>query len=114
MSGSGIRPFIEEGKLHIPPDCETKYQWWEDQGQSIWETLAELNIPENVRKHYAYLYWLDHEETPQTKYAAIEVSMNSFTVEIKRNISLPQDSIAISSLLCRELDTTESFAQVEK
>lgn len=46
-------PRIDElGKLHIGFNSHPKYHWWTPDGQSILETLLELNAPwEVAQKH---------------------------------------------------------------
>jgi len=46
------RPYINRrGELIIPLDCNPRYHWWAG-GQSIAETLAELNAPPEVWARY--------------------------------------------------------------
>jgi hypothetical protein len=45
------RPFIKDGELRIPFGCVPKYKWWAG-GQSIFETLLELNAPDEVIEKY--------------------------------------------------------------
>ena len=46
-------PYLDgQGDLVIPFDAPLKYHHWRAGGQSIWQTLAELNAPpEVVRRH---------------------------------------------------------------
>ncbi len=42
------KPFIKNGsELIIPSGCHSKYKWWED-GQSIFETLLEIDAPDSL------------------------------------------------------------------
>lgn len=46
-------PYIaEDGDLVIPYDSDPKYHYWKPCGQSIFETLRELNVSEEVWKRY--------------------------------------------------------------
>ena len=45
------KPFIINGELRIPLDCHPTYKWWNG-GQTIYETLTELEAPWRV--------WLSH------------------------------------------------------
>ncbi len=50
------KPYIDDDRrLRIPVDAEPKYRWWDD-GQSVWETLGELGVPENERRRFIQLY----------------------------------------------------------
>lgn len=44
------------GELIIPFDCDPKYHWWKPGGQSLAETLAELNAPPEVWRRYVAGY----------------------------------------------------------
>ena len=46
------KPYIKNKKLVVPLNCPEKYQWWNG-GQSITETLNELNAPHEVRQKYS-------------------------------------------------------------
>ena len=46
------KPFLKNKNLVVPIDCPQQYQWWNG-GQSITETLNELNAPLEVRQKYA-------------------------------------------------------------
>jgi hypothetical protein len=46
-------PSIDEsGTLHIPFNSHPKYYWWTINGQSIMQTLIELNAPWEVARNY--------------------------------------------------------------
>lgn len=46
-------PYIDEqGILHIGDNTDPKYHWWRKSGQSIAETLRELNAPDEVYFKY--------------------------------------------------------------
>lgn len=46
-------PYLDEqGDLVIPFDAPPKYCYWREGGQSIWQTLAELNAPPAVLRKY--------------------------------------------------------------
>jgi hypothetical protein len=50
------RPYINDrGELIIPCDCLPRYRWWAG-GQSIAETLTELNAPPEVWRRYVAGY----------------------------------------------------------
>src|ERR1041385_5198616 len=47
------KPFIDsDDNLHVPHDADPRYRWWQG-GQSVAETLRELNAPDSVMKLYA-------------------------------------------------------------
>ena len=47
-----LRPYLtDSGELIIPTDVPEKYKWWAG-GQSIKETLAELNASDEVVHRY--------------------------------------------------------------
>ena len=46
------QPRIEDGVLIIPHDVHPKYHWWSQDGQSIMDTLLELEAPFEVAKKY--------------------------------------------------------------
>ncbi len=47
-----VTPYLKDsGELIIPLDCQEKYRWWAG-GQSIFETLIELDAPDNVFEKY--------------------------------------------------------------
>ena len=42
------KPYLKNGsELIIPSGCNPKYRWW-DKGQSIFETLLELDAPDSL------------------------------------------------------------------
>ncbi len=46
------KPYLTEtGELIIQSDAPVEYKWW-DGGQSVKETLEELNAPEEVVNRY--------------------------------------------------------------
>ena len=46
------KPYLTEtGELIISSDAPVEYKWW-DGGQSVKETLEELNAPEEVVHRY--------------------------------------------------------------
>ena len=46
-------PYINErGELIIPLGSDPKYHWWTEEGQSIEETLKELQAPPDVMAKY--------------------------------------------------------------
>ena len=46
-------PYINErSELIIPHDSDPKYHWWTEEGQSIEETLKELQAPPDVIAKY--------------------------------------------------------------
>ena len=46
------KPYLTEtGELIIPSGAPVEYKWW-DGGQSVKETLEELNAPEEVVHRY--------------------------------------------------------------
>lgn len=47
------KPYItEEGELVIPFDSDPKYQYWKPCGQSLFETLRELKVSEEIWNKY--------------------------------------------------------------
>ena len=47
------KPFIDErGTLVIPADADPRYFYWAKCGQSIFETLRELNVSDEIWKRY--------------------------------------------------------------
>lgn len=51
------RPYINaQGELIIPFDCDPRYHFWKPGGQSIAETLTELNVPSEVWRRYVVGY----------------------------------------------------------
>lgn len=54
------KPYISErGELIIPDDCDPKYYYWAKCGQSLYETLRELNVSDEIWKKYT-----DRNEAP--------------------------------------------------
>lgn len=50
------RPYLTaQGELRIPFTADEKYFWWQG-GQSIAETLVELNAPDEVIRRYCGSY----------------------------------------------------------
>lgn len=47
-----IAPAITAGTLTIGPQSHPKYHWWTSDGQSIIETLIEINAPWEVARKY--------------------------------------------------------------
>jgi len=48
----GKEPYIDNnGTLFIPVDADPKYHWWKN-GQSIKDTLTELNASDEIKKQY--------------------------------------------------------------
>lgn len=46
------KPRIEDGMLRIPVTVHPRYRWWTEEGQSITETLIELDAPWDVAVRY--------------------------------------------------------------
>ena len=47
------KPYIDErGTLVIPADADPRYFYWAKCGQSLYETLRELNVSDEVWKRY--------------------------------------------------------------
>lgn len=47
------KPYIAaDGNLIVPYDSDPKYHYWKPCGQSIFETLRELNVTEEVWSRY--------------------------------------------------------------
>jgi hypothetical protein len=46
------KPFIEGEDLVIPYNSDPKYHWWKPYGQSIADTLRELQVTDKVWKNY--------------------------------------------------------------
>jgi hypothetical protein len=52
MESTGQIPYLtENGELIISSDAPSKYKWW-DSGQSVKETLEELEASEEVMDRY--------------------------------------------------------------
>jgi TubC N-terminal docking domain len=46
------KPYIKNGsELIIPSGCHPKYRWW-DNGQSVFETLLELDAPDSMIENH--------------------------------------------------------------
>ena len=45
-------PSLRDGRLVIGFDCDESFQWWKPEGQSIAQTLADLDAPADVVKRY--------------------------------------------------------------
>ncbi len=45
------KPFLKNNELIIPSDCAQKYRWWQG-GQSIFETLQELEAPVDLMEQH--------------------------------------------------------------
>ncbi len=54
MSGATFtKPYItEEGDLVIPEDADPRYYYWASCGQSLYQTLRELNVSEEIWNRY--------------------------------------------------------------
>lgn len=51
------RPYINDrGELIIPFDADPRYHWWKLGGQSLAQTLAELDAPPEVWRRYVVGY----------------------------------------------------------
>jgi hypothetical protein len=51
------RPYINgRGELIIPFNADSRYHYWKPGGQSIAETLMELNAPPEVWRRYVASY----------------------------------------------------------
>ncbi len=48
-----VEPYIKNNSLIIPFDCPHKFKWWAG-GQTILETLKELNAPEETMRKYRH------------------------------------------------------------
>lgn len=45
-------PYMENGRLVIPFTAHPKYHWWKPDGQSVMDTLIELNVEwKDVQQH---------------------------------------------------------------
>ena len=45
-------PSLRDGSLRIGFDCDPLFQWWKPEGQSLAQTLADLDAPADVvRRH---------------------------------------------------------------
>ncbi|MCK9173552.1 MAG: hypothetical protein M0O99_08700 [Desulfuromonas thiophila] len=47
-------PRIERGELIFPTDCHPRYRWWTPGGQSLRQTLIELEAPFEVARRYVH------------------------------------------------------------
>ena len=45
-------PSLRDGSLRIGFDCDESFQWWKPEGQSLAQTLADLDAPADVVKRY--------------------------------------------------------------
>lgn len=45
-------PSLHDGSLHIGFDCDPLFQWWKPEGQSLAQTLADLDAPADVIRRY--------------------------------------------------------------
>ena len=43
---------LPDGSVHIGFDCAPKYQWWKPGGQSLAQTLADLDAPADTVRRY--------------------------------------------------------------
>ena len=50
--GGWVKPIVSGGELLIDFAAHPKYHWWAADGQSIYETLIELNVPWEVARKY--------------------------------------------------------------
>lgn len=47
-------PYLtEEGELRIPLNTLPRFRWWQEGGQSVWTTLAELGAPLGTWRRHA-------------------------------------------------------------
>lgn len=47
------KPYItDDGELVVPFDADPKYQYWKPCGQSLFETLRELKVSEEIWNKY--------------------------------------------------------------
>jgi len=51
-SGTFVRPYMEGNILIIPHDSDPRFHWWRPCGQSIYETLRELKVSEDIWQNY--------------------------------------------------------------
>lgn len=45
-------PSLRDGSLRIGFDCDPLFQWWKPEGQSLAQTLADLDAPADVIRRY--------------------------------------------------------------
>lgn len=45
-------PSLRDGLLHIGFDCDPLFHWWKPEGQSLAQTLADLDAPADVVRRY--------------------------------------------------------------
>lgn len=45
-------PSLRDGSLHIGFDCDPLFQWWKPEGQSLAQTLADLDAPADMVRRY--------------------------------------------------------------
>lgn len=51
--GGWKKPFINQaGELIYPPETHPAYRYWDPDGKSIFETLKELNAPQEIVDRY--------------------------------------------------------------
>lgn len=48
---SSVKPYLHNGELRIPTGSDDKYRWWAS-GQSIYDTLLELNASDSIIEKY--------------------------------------------------------------
>jgi len=51
-SGTFVHPYMEGNILIIPHDSDPRFHWWRPCGQSIYETLRELKVSEDIWQNY--------------------------------------------------------------
>lgn len=47
-----MMPSLRDGRLHIGFDCDPLFQWWKPEGQSLAQTLADLDAPADMVRRY--------------------------------------------------------------
>ncbi len=76
-------PYIKNGwELIIPTNCPDKYKWWAG-GQSIFETLLELNAPNSlIKEHVGELgspkHWRQWQEILKERVTSREIGNKSY------------------------------------
>lgn len=51
--GGWQKPFISEaGELIFPPETHPRYRYWDPDGQSIFQTLKDLDAPQSIIDRY--------------------------------------------------------------
>lgn len=84
LLSSQPKPYIKNGsELIIPSECHPKYRWW-DNGQSIFQTLLELDAPDTlIEQHVGELgspaSWRRWQEILTDRIESRKIGSKSYT-----------------------------------